>query len=218
MLCLSTADVGHFGRVSCETLPQQALMELLVTSMAKLQRFQDADGVLMDIEKWPLVECNASAEVESITWEGFALGGKVDLQWLPASVTACNLRWNTLGGSLDLTRLPNCMRLLYLSNNNFEGTVDLTRLPGSLERLDVAYNQLSGTIDLRALPPGLKRLSLGFNLFTGTVDISRLPAGMQDLIIAHNNLSGDLDLRKWRGSGKFLHWDNKFSVIEKDSE
>ena len=213
-LCLLwCADLHHLGRVSIDTLPQQALMELLIDDMQNTNRFYDENGDCLDIAQWPRTHFDEDGSVQIIDWIGMDLSGSTNFQWLPATVTECDFRWNALRGSLHFDRLPKKVENLYLSTNSFSGSIDLTCLPAPLRRLDVAYNQLSGTLNLCALPDGLQRLHLAFNGFTGSVDLSRIPKGMHHFSIANNKLSGVLDMRMLTQTKNFFYANNKFNEV-----
>ncbi|KNH08167.1 leucine-rich repeat protein [Perkinsela sp. CCAP 1560/4] len=209
---LAAADFA-MGRVSSENLSQQAIMEILVGDMRNTKHFVDDAKTFKSIADWPKVTLDEDENVLNADWTGMALGGSVDLSWLPSAMRLFSLRWNEMEGTANLSHLPKRLRCLYLSNNAFCGSPDLENLPRELERLDLSHNKFSGTLHFQTIPESLQRLHLSANSFSGTVDISALPESIHHFSISHNMLTGVLDLRGLKSTKNFGFWDNKFEKI-----
>ena len=130
------------GRVDLESLPQQALMEMVIEGIANKEKICGDVDEPKDIEEWKGVIIE-SGEVVGIAWNGFKLSGSLHLQWLPSSVRKLVVSWNNLTDTLDLASLPTAMENLFLGFNAFTGSIGLERLPKRMNNLDVSYNQLS---------------------------------------------------------------------------
>ena len=169
LVFLNTADPS-LGRVDRASLPQQALMEMLIYGKTNKQEIcGDADEP-KDIEQWEGVILEGG-EVVKIKWNGFKLSGSLHLQWLPSSVRKLVVPWNNLMGTLDLASLPTAMGDLFLGSNAFTGSIVLERLPEGMEEISVRNNKLSGSLKLDSLPDTLTDFTAFDNEFTGSVDL-----------------------------------------------
>ena len=213
------------GRVNYSLLSDQTLMEMLIEDLddeAK-KRYQDNEGMYLDVCKWSFVTCDDDERVIEMgadssvisgsihlsfvppkvkvlkikpPWTGGKLTGSVDLAHLPRGVRAIDLRNNELTGEVDLTHLPESIEKLYLGRNQLTGGIDLTQLPGRMDYLSLNNNQLTGGVDLTQLPDEMEELYLNNNRFTGEIDLAHLPVGMQFLFLENNQLSGPFVIKR----------------------
>eukprot|EP00009_Paramoeba_aestuarina_P000066 CAMPEP_0201509066 /NCGR_PEP_ID=MMETSP0161_2-20130828/2229_1 /ASSEMBLY_ACC=CAM_ASM_000251 /TAXON_ID=180227 /ORGANISM="Neoparamoeba aestuarina, Strain SoJaBio B1-5/56/2" /LENGTH=191 /DNA_ID=CAMNT_0047903913 /DNA_START=24 /DNA_END=599 /DNA_ORIENTATION=+ len=182
MLFLLSAADASIGRIDKSTLPQQTLMELFIGKITQNRKGVCGDSETpWDIGSWFGVDRNASDEVTDITWGYFRMGGSVQLEWLPDTVTS-----------------------VFLNNNRFEGTVCLTSLPVGLLKLSLSYNRFVGTIDVSCLPRGMIGLFLNNNMFEGETDFTQIPESLKLLWVSQNSqLSGTLVVKQGKD---FQHW------------
>ena len=81
LVFLNTADPS-LGRVDRASLPQQALMEMVIEGIANKEKIcGDADEP-KDIEEWKGVTIE-DGEVVEIAWRQFRLRGALHFEWLP---------------------------------------------------------------------------------------------------------------------------------------
>ena len=95
-----------FGRVDRASLPQQALMEMVIDGIANKQKICGDANEPKDSEEWIGVTVE-DEEVVSIRWRQFKLEGSLHLEWLPSSVmefdaTDNNLTANPTKGHLSV--------------------------------------------------------------------------------------------------------------------
>ncbi|KNH04683.1 hypothetical protein XU18_4121 [Perkinsela sp. CCAP 1560/4] len=96
LLFFNTFDPS-LGRVDKESLPQQALMEMVIDGVKNKEAICGDVDEPKDIKEWKGVGIEGGKVVE-IEWEEFRLRGSLDLQWLPSSVRKFLVRWNNLTG------------------------------------------------------------------------------------------------------------------------
>ncbi|KNH05349.1 hypothetical protein XU18_3615 [Perkinsela sp. CCAP 1560/4] len=112
------------GRVDLESLPQQALMEMVIEGITNKEKIcGDADEP-KDIKEWKGVTIEDGQVVE-IAWHLFWLEGSVHFEWLPSSVREVMVTENYLTDTLDLESLPTAMENLFLGFNASTGSIDL---------------------------------------------------------------------------------------------
>ena len=187
------------GKVDYSLMSDQTLMEMLIEGFdtESKKKYQDTDGMYLDVCTWPWVICDDNERVIGIRITRFYLYGSLELCYVPPKVKVlaiCVLGKSGLTESIDLTRVPDGMEELDLRSHKLTGEVDLTQLPDGMERLYLNNNQLTGGIDLTQLPSGMQMLYLDDNQFTGEVDLTRMPEGMVWLYLNHNQLTGGIDL------------------------
>ena len=195
------------GRVDHESLPQQALMEMLIYGIKNKEKICGHVDEPRDIEVWGGVTFEDD-EVVAIVWGGLDLKGSLHLEWLPSSVRELSVRWNNLTGALDLACLPASMKKLNLGSNGFTGSISLERLPKNMEEISVFGNHLSGTLKLETLPDTLTLFDANTNKLSGNVYFTQLPAALVDLAINENRLSGSVVLTRLPGSLEWLIMSN----------
>ena len=176
------------GRVDLESLPQQALMEMVIEGIANKEKICGDVDEPKDIEEWKGVTVE-DEEVVVIDWDRCKLEGSLYLEWLPSSVRRFLVGSNNLTGTLNSASLPTSIKSIYLGYNAFTGPIDLGRLPESMKGLHVQYNQLSGSLKLGSLPGTLTDFDAIGNEFSGSVDLTKLPAALVNLNLHKNQLS-----------------------------
>ena len=185
------------GRVDYSLMSDQTLMELFVDGFDEetKKKYQDNEGMYLDVCQWPQVECDDGERVIEIGADCRYISGSIQLCYVPAKVRALNLKppWTSkLTGSVDLTCLPEGMQTLRLNDHQLSGEIDLTQLPVRMCNLELKDNQLTGEIDLTHLPGSLSRLFLTSNQLSGKVDLTHLPYGMVYLHLENNQFAGSL--------------------------
>ena len=178
------------GRVDLESLPQQALMEMVIEGIANKEKICGDVDEPKDIEEWKGVTVEDD-EVVDIDWQRRKLEGSLYLEWLPSSVRRFLVGSNNLTGTLNSASLPTSIKSIYLGYNAFTGPIDLGRLPESMKSLNVHYNQLSGSLKLGSLPGTLTDFDARCNEFSGSVDLTQLPAALSYLNLGDNQLSAN---------------------------
>ena len=118
---------SSLGRVERESLPQQALMEMLIEGIANKEKICGDVDAPKDIEEWTGVSIEDGQVANT----------------------------NHLTGTVDLASLPTAMKELLLEINAFTGSIGLERLPERMEEIYVFHNQLSGSLKLDSLPDTL---------------------------------------------------------------
>ena len=134
MFILAAADCTELGRVNIDFLPDQALMELLVSEVADTRKVRDENGDFLPIDKWSKVTVDRGDKVTEISWGFFFTStmGRIHLDFLPREVARCDVAYNKLHGKVDMTQLPRPLRALRGNGNYLRGTCDLTALPSEL--------------------------------------------------------------------------------------
>ncbi|KNH05798.1 hypothetical protein XU18_3209 [Perkinsela sp. CCAP 1560/4] len=106
------------GRVDLESLPQQALMEMVIEGIANKEKICGNPDEPKDIEEWKGVTVEDD-EVVDIDWQRRKLEGSLYLEWLPSTVRGFTVTWNLFTGTLNLASLPRSIKNLYLGFNAF---------------------------------------------------------------------------------------------------
>ena len=220
-------DTTSLGRVDFHSLPQQALMEIMISDLIRPDLFRKECGQYHKINRWSGLLLTSDENVKAISWSHYQLKGTIYFEWVPETVEkfvvdgnrlrctinlylldrtalkTLNVDRNELHGSVDLTHLPQVMESLSLAVNQLTGSIDLTRLPDSLRLLDLRLNQLSGSVNLTKLPKMMNWLNIMNNELEGTIDLSSLPQYMRNMYLNHNAFEGDLRLSHLPSA---LHW------------
>ena len=126
LVCLDAVDPS-LGRVDLESLPQQALMEMLIEGIANKEKICGDVDEPKDIEEWTGVSIEDGQVANT----------------------------NHLTRTVGLAALPTAMKELLLEINAFTGSIGLERLPERMEEIYVFHNQLSGSLKLGSLPDTL---------------------------------------------------------------
>ncbi|KNH08111.1 leucine-rich repeat protein [Perkinsela sp. CCAP 1560/4] len=189
LVFLDAADPS-LGRVDLESLPQQALMEMVIEGITNKEQICGDANEPKDIEEWEGVGIEDGQVVE-IFWQRFDLKGELHFEWLPSSVREFHAFKNGLTGTLDLASFPTSMKELSLGLNALIGSIILERFPKNMEVFRVFQNQLSGPLKLESLPDTLTDFIAGYNQFTGSVNLTQLPAALSFLDLENNRLSAN---------------------------
>ena len=186
----------RLSRADYDSLPDQALFELVVDGFTNKDPFLDDEGDFKDISDWVGLTFNDAGRCVRVYWYESRFDGPVGLAWIPASVEKFHIIESTVCGSVELTRLSDGLKGLAIIQSAIEGTIDLTLLPQQLLYINLTMNTLTGSIDLTALPAHIVDVALTANDFSGSVDLTRLPGTMKGLMLNKNALSGTVELAK----------------------
>ena len=215
IVCTLLVDI-EFDMFAPVVLPQQALMEHLISGLSDSKEFKDANDNMLDIHDWRGVTCNSEGDVEMIEWDEIE-EGDIDTRWVPSTVRILSIVQSEVCGSIDFLVLPeglvelliectcfsdavdlrnirSSIRSIELESNDFSGSVHLSGLANTLEVLSLSGNAFTGTVDLGALPESMVSLNLGRNELTGVVDLRHLPSNLGALFLRHNAFHGSIDL------------------------
>ena len=211
------------SRLDYSLLSDQTLMEMLIEGFddETKKKYQDGQGVYLDICEWPKIKCGEDESVIEIDIDSSRVAGSAALSYVPPKVKLLWISsWSTevhnseLTGSVDFTNLPDGMSGFIFENNRLTGEINLTHLPGGMKDLRLTNNQISGTLDLTHLPDGMKSLSLASNHLTGEIDLTHLPDGMGYLYLQNNQLSGPLVIQKIPSKVKMIDLEeNHFNAV-----
>ena len=193
-ILLQTAD-STLGRVDCNSLSDQTLMELLYEGFDEetQQRYQDENGVYLDVCNWSCTACGADDRVVEIV-EYSRISGSLEIRYIPPKVKlrilSCQqlsyLKTDQLTGSIDLTNLPNKMQYLHLQHNLFTGSIDLTKLPEDILELTLNNNRLSGSLCFAELPAKIRCINVQHNFFTGSFVATNLQPSLREICAREN--------------------------------
>ena len=211
---LITADPS-LGRLDYGSLPDQALMELLIEGMAEKQKklLQDDQGNFKDACGWYMHKCTDDRVTHihfyerEMSWKQFPfqfipplvesffvalslVSGTLDTAVLPPKLQIFDVSQNKLEGPLNFKAFPRELRDISVAWNSFHGSCALADLPDALVEFFASGNKLSGEISLNHLPSAMKTLVLNRNSLTGPVHIYKLPEAMSVIDLGHNALSG----------------------------
>ena len=81
------------GRVDHESLPDQALMEMVIEGIANKEKICGNPDEPKDIEEWKGVTVEDD-QVVDIDWQRRKLEGSLYLEWLPSTVRGFTVTWN----------------------------------------------------------------------------------------------------------------------------
>ena len=191
--CIDT-KAGRFDKAS---IPQQALMELLIEKFnSRSQLFTEQDAI-PDFCTWVGITCSEEGELTKISWSIWQQisGGTLCLQWLPLTVQTVCIENSQLCGKIETHKLPESLEHLSLLGNCINGSFDCGGLPRKLQTLNLFSNRLSGEVDFKSLPPSLLHFTVKGNDFHGTFDLDVMPRSMTIVNIAKNQFCGEISLR-----------------------
>ena len=211
------------SRANAMTMPDQALMELLIESCVsrkKTKVFQNAalkHSGPTPACRWDGVQCDSQENIIRIEWaEKRWLLGPISLDMLPQRLQRLDLRAvrgmpqvrhqpASVHGTVNTAALPGALLRFNINNNKFYGSLDLTTLPEVMEHFGASNNSFEGNVDLTGLPPGLTYLNLGWNRFSGGISLEKLPRGMESLQLQQNAFWGWLVVDALPGKPFRLH-------------
>ena len=178
------------GRVDYSLLSDQTLMEMLYGGFDEetKRKFQDKEGMFLDVCKWVGVKCDANERVVEIKHQG-RIRGSLQLSRLPSEVTCINISRNDLEGSIDLSNLPPNIEQIHLERNHLTGSVDLTKLPENVGILNLTKNCLSGSLELAQLPRSMRFLFIFDNQFSGSFIATNLPKTLCGIFATDNQFN-----------------------------
>ena len=165
---LLTVD-PNLGHVDYGSFSDQTLMEMLIDGFSEQskKRYQDSEGLYLDVCAWQCVSCDDAKQVIQIM-EYDTVIGSLQLSYVPPSVSTLNVSDNSVSGSIDLRNLPANMQLLSLHDNQLSGTICLTQLPAQMRYLQIYNNELSGSFIAMNIPPHMVLLNASQNDFSPT--------------------------------------------------
>uniref|UniRef100_A0A7S4JQ01 Leucine-rich repeat protein n=1 Tax=Paramoeba aestuarina TaxID=180227 RepID=A0A7S4JQ01_9EUKA len=216
MLLTSVVCADSLARVDKESMSQQTLCELFVAEMnRKVAFYETSSEDFRPISDWQGVTVDFDDTVSSIEWKScenrFAqghpneVGGTINLQWLPSTVTELIAEFLELCGTIDTADLPRGLLTLSLCDNALSGTFDVKGLPQDIQTVNLFSNKLSGCLDLEALPPKLQSLNAGGNMFHGSLDLTCLPEPLYALWLHANRFDGTINLENLSTNLWFLN-------------
>ena len=202
MLHTLTVDPS-LGRLSYESLSDQALMEMLIegTADSTKRHFQDNNGAYLDVCEWSGTTCDASDNVVSFAikegnrWN-IQFDGTLALEYLPKNLLflfMCNTN-SISSGTLQTALLPSKLRRFCVTRHKLSGTVDMTALPKHLQLFSIKENVFSGSCDLRNLPENIESVNVSENNFSGSLHLDKLPSALIHLFVQKNEFTGGVDL------------------------
>ena len=192
--CIDTS--AHLGRFDYDSLPQQALMEMLIEGIENREKLFGSNEEPKDISKWERVTFNEIGEVIKINWSCYFLQGSVNLECLPSTIRELDLWKNSLTGTISLRNLPKNLKHMSVSMNKLDGSLNLENLPKSLKELIFHVNKFTGEINLTKLPVEMEYLNVSHNQLTGSIDVTSLRASIKYLYLNNNNFEGETDFSK----------------------
>ena len=220
LLCVDPS----LGRLDYDSLPDQALMEILIAGSRNPKKagFQDANGNFKDVCEWngvtcvddrvtEITFCSVKFEraqfpfdyvpplVEVLSITGCDLFGNLNLSVLPQNLEKLEVSSHSvcrpLCGSLDFMAFPRKLTHIAIDENSFSGSCALADLPDSVITFNAASNKFSGSISLNNLPAAMQFLHLRNNDLSGCIHIESLPHFMRQISLSNNSFSGEFRLK-----------------------
>ena len=212
LFSLIIAPDPALGRLDYDSLPDQALMEMLIDGMPEedKKQFQDAKGNFLDVCEWSVVTCTdervtsvkLSADLRSDVFQTLLNRAEAhqkfceeqfSFQFLPSQVDVFTGDRSNLHGTLDTHDLPRMLRALRIAMNALRGTISWSGLPNKLDFMNIEHNNFVGSLALNDLPQNLRTLVASWNEFSGEIDISDIPPKVELLNLSRNSFEGSLD-------------------------
>ena len=197
IITLFSADLS-LGRLDCDSLSDQALMEILVDGLcdSAKTKIKNTKDEYIDVCDWPNITCNEDGRVIEVeSFQGQKVG-KIALEFLPPLVTKVSILDFTqevhIEGTLRTSLLPAQIKALEIVNIGISGQVELKGLPESLTQVCLSYNVFTGSCDLTELPSALIRLEINDNKLSGSISLENLPKTIVVLCLQDNKLDGEL--------------------------
>ena len=170
---------SHAGRQRGIVLPPEFDLARFASDVDLREALTKCDTATPACE-WPGVQCNDEGEVSIIDWTTCNLRGSLHWEYLPSTLEALVLGFNSLSGTVNFVCLPPQLNLLDLGNNKFSGEIAFEKLPRTMKTLFLSFNRFSGEVDFSGLPDQIEAVYLTANSFlTGTVQISSLPPSLK---------------------------------------
>ena len=200
ILHLLTVDPA-LGRLDYDSLPDQALMEMIVEGMNpedKKRLLLDENGNFKDIAAWDedghlWIYVDSERVIDFFLHEIKFDERQFPFEFVPAKVDRLTVSFCGLHGTLDTSVLPESLRDVDFTDNELHGSINFGALPCDLRELRLSLNKFSGACDLRYLPQSLVKLYLDSNEFSGEITLDVLPTAMRQLHLQSNELTGSID-------------------------
>ena len=196
------------GRINVHDLPEQTLMELLVSNIDDHESVLDKNGEYKNISEWDGLKRDDKGNITHIAWSVdtdyyfdldesvFQPGGSIDLLYLPPHLVQFAIEEMQLKGTVETSTLPRTLEDFHVSANSLSGTFDVAGLPKTLMVLEISKNKFSGSFALADAPQKLVLLKAAGNDFSGSIDLTNLGPELYNLSLQNNAFSGTIDLRK----------------------
>ena len=200
-----SVEESALGRLDYNSIPDQALMELLVDGVDKDLKdlIQDEHGTYLDVCEWCYVECDADERVARFSCN-LELMGSFAMSYMPPHITEFTLTFCDVEGTIDAAKLPSQILSLHINTCHFVGAIDMTELPATIIKLQIPKNKFSGSCDLTALPSAIEVLDGKENQFTESINLEKLPGKLKYLDLSRNKLSGELCFSSLPNTLKYL--------------
>ena len=204
-LLLHTVDPA-LGRLDYDSLSDQALMEMLITSVVaeSKQYFKDENGNFLDVCEWRYTDdedvfhgiyCKDDRVTQvDLSYSQFEKE-QFPFHFIPPLVHFCDIANSRLHGTLDTTLLPLHLTFLILCQNLLHGAINWGGFPRALEEIELSYNEFCGSFLLQDLPDCIKFLDARNNKLSGELSLDSIPKGMENLWLGENELSGSIRLK-----------------------
>ena len=196
ILIVISPDTENLSRLDPSLLSEQTLFEMFIEGFQDKSRFQDEHGNYTDFHGWPAVElCDGELNRFDTNddQESRALGGSINLRFLPESLSWLGLAGNEIGGTICTADLPREIEYLFLDGNKFEGEFDISALPAEMKVLRISSNYLCGTLDIASLPREIEEFDGSENEFIGSINLDNLPESLTTLSLADNHFAGEFN-------------------------
>ena len=214
--------VDGLGRFDVESLPDQAIMEILISQLVEstVKQYQTPDGDFTDKCTWSGVACDKDGNVTSIkfnwlSWwmprysvpefnmfprflQSFSLHlgstSSIDIGALPPSLEALSVNVAKVDGVIKWDDLPENLEILNLQHLRDESPLIVKELPRTLKHCTLSCNSLVGSLAIEDLPPAIEKVDLSTNSLSGELNLPALPKTVKTLLIFKNDFSGSVDL------------------------
>ena len=125
---------------------------------------------------------------------------RLDIQWLPESLTKLTMRMKVAVSELQTRLLPRGLTVFRANTCMLKGSLDVPNLPRGIVTFDVAVNKLTGFVVLHEVPETLRELRVERNAISTVFGGGALP---DDLIIMYfSSASGSVDFVSLTGKSK----------------
>ena len=204
---LLLAPDRSMGLISFHDMPDQAMMEMLVSQIHELssQNFKKANGDYRNVCQWPGVWCNRKRRIVKIKWEDNPLrqcpvSGTLDLRYIPPRTLFFGIDFaekyskRALMGTIDASTLPESLEALIVPFQRFHGIIDFRRLPPNLLYINLQSNRVTGSLHITSLPKGFIKLMVDEGSYPGSLPLTRLPQTLTEISASDCKISGSLNL------------------------
>ena len=138
---------------------------------------------------WSEIVCHDGSIIQ-VRVDGSSWFSKLNLCWLPSTVTKCHIQDRFISGTLETRYIPYKMHSFTVSKSRLPDTLALDTLPDVLHYFTVSYNNITGTISLLSLPMKIHYINLAGNKISQVnVAQSKLPQSLQSVVLKRNGTS-----------------------------